>query len=51
VPEKAIPLPPLMISPVTIELLREIPRWGANRIPATEAPPLIETLPPLPTRL
>jgi hypothetical protein len=35
VPEKAIWLPPLMISPVTIELLSAIPRWGANRIPVT----------------
>jgi hypothetical protein len=50
VPEKEIPLAPLMISPVMIALLMEIPRCSAKRMPGTEAPPLIATLPPLPTK-
>lgn len=51
VPEKAMQLPPLRISPVTVELSRAITRWGANSIPVTEAPPVIETPPPLPIKL
>jgi len=50
VPEKEIPLPLLMISPVTMGLLVEIPRYSAKRMPGAEAPPLIETIPPLLTK-
>jgi hypothetical protein len=49
-PKVAIWLMPMMISLVTMALLKEILRWGVKRIQEMDAPPLTTTLPPLPTK-